>query len=48
MAHGHPMSRLGGWEGYEVMEDRIERRGEASWCLIRLEPVRGYGRCCSG
>jgi transposase len=42
------MSRLGGWEGYEVRDERIERRGEVSWCVIGLEPVRGHPRCCSG
>jgi transposase len=48
VAQHHPISRLGRWEGYEVSEDRIEQRGEASWCVIRLEPIRGYARCCSG
>lgn len=48
MAPGHPISRLGGWEGYEVRDDRIEYRRGKSWCVIRLEPVRGYQRCCSG
>ena len=48
MAHGHPMSRLGGWEGYVVREDWIERRAGRSCCVIRLEPLRGIARCCSG
>lgn len=48
MAQEHRISRLGGWEGYEVAEERIERRGERSWCVIRLQPRRGIERCCSG
>ena len=48
MAQGHPISRLGGWEGYEVMEDRIEVRNGISWCVIRLQPIAGWARCCSG
>jgi len=42
------MSRLGGWEGYVVREDWVERRDGQSWCVIRLEPIRGMARCCSG
>jgi len=42
------MSRLGGWEGYAVREDWTERRAGQSTCVIRLEPIRGYARCCSG
>lgn len=48
MAHEHPISRLGGWEGYEVVEDRCEIRGGRSWCVLRLEPIRAYRRVCSG
>lgn len=48
MAPGHAMSWLEGWEGYEVSEDRIELRGSKSWCVIRLEPLPGVRRCCSG
>lgn len=48
MAQGHPMSRLGGWEGYVVREDWVERRDGQSCCVIRLEPIRGMARCCSG
>ena len=48
MAHGHPMSRLGGLEGYVVREDWIERRAGRSCCVIRLEPLRGIARYCSG
>ena len=42
------MSRLGGWEGYVVREDGVERRDGQSCCVIRLEPIRGLARCCSG
>jgi len=42
------MSRLGGWEGYVVREDWIERRAGQSCCVIRLEPIRGWQRCCGG
>jgi len=48
VAQGHPMSRLGGWEGYVVREDWVERRDGQSCCVIRLEPIRGMARCCSG
>jgi transposase len=48
VAQAHRISRLGGWEGYVVTEDRQELRAGQSWWLIRLEPIRGYPRCCSG
>lgn len=48
MAQAHPISRLGGWEGYVVTEDRQELRAGQSWWLIRLEPIRGYPRRYSG
>lgn len=48
MAHSHPISQLGRWEGYEVREQRTELRQGGSWCVIVLSPRRGYGRCCSG
>ncbi len=48
MAPEHPISQLGAWEGYEVKDYRIEDRGERSWCVIGLEPIRGHLRCCSG
>jgi transposase len=47
VAQIHPISRLGCWEGYEVSQQRSERRAGRSWCVIRLEPIRGYRRCCS-
>jgi transposase len=48
VAQAHPISRLGGWEGYLVTEDWSEVRAGQSVCVIRLEPIRGYPRCCSG
>jgi transposase len=42
------MSRLGGWEGYVVREEWMERRDGQSCCVIRLVPLRGRPRCCSG
>lgn len=48
MALRESMSRLGGWEGYEVEEDWDEVRGQQRWCVIRLSPIRGWRRCCSG
>ena len=42
MAQEHPITRLGGWAGYEVVEDWQERRGGKSWCVLRLEAVAGY------
>jgi transposase len=48
VAQDHPMSQLGGWEGYVVEEDYIERRGTRSWCVIRLAPIGRRLRRCSG
>ena len=48
MAQVHPISRLGGWEGYVVTEDWTELRAGRSVCVIRLEPRHGQPRCCSG
>lgn len=42
------MSQLGSWEGYFVVEDQIEQRGGQSWCVIRLSPIIGRLRSCSG
>jgi hypothetical protein len=48
LAYGHPVSRLGRWEGYVVTEDWNEARAGQSVWVIRLETVRGQPRCCSG
>jgi transposase len=47
VAQVHPISRLGRWEGYEITEEWTEQRAGRSWCVIRLEPIRGHHRCCS-
>jgi len=47
VAQEHPITRLGGWAGYEVVEDWQERRGGKSWCVLRLEAVTGWLRQCS-
>ena len=47
MAQEHPITRLGGWAGYEVVEDWQERRDGQSWCVLRLQPVTGWLRQCS-
>jgi transposase len=41
------MARLGGWAGYDVVQDWQERRGEQSWCVLRLQAVQGWLRQCS-
>jgi transposase len=48
VAQDHLIDRLGRWEGYELVEDRTEVRGPHAWCVLRLRPVRGQGRVCSG
>lgn len=48
MAQEHLMDRLGRWEGYTVEEGWSEVRGPHRWCVIRLTPVSGGARCCSG
>jgi transposase len=42
------ISRLGGWEGYELEAGWEEQRGAERWCVVRLRPVAGMCRCCSG
>ena len=48
MAQDQCIARLGGWEGYAVEADEDEERGGQRWCVIRLRPVAGQRRCCSG
>lgn len=48
MAPGHPISRLGGWEGYEVDSCILEQRSGRSWCVVRLALQADRRRCCSG
>jgi len=42
------ISRLGGWEGYELEDGWEEYRGTERWCVVRLRPVAGVRRSCSG
>ena len=48
MAYQECIARLGGWEGYEIEHSWEEHRGEQRWCVIRLQPIVGARRCCSG
>ena len=48
MAQEQCICGLGGWEGYEVEEHWEEDRGGRRWCVIRLRPVAGAWRWCSG
>lgn len=48
MAYRECIARLGGWEGYEIEHSWEEHRGEQRWCVIRLRPIVGARRCCSG
>lgn len=47
MALEHPITQLGGWAGYDVVEDWQERRGGQPWCVLRLQAVPGWPRQCS-
>ena len=42
------IAQLGSWEGYEVESCWEEQRGEQRWCVVRLRPVPGRERECSG
>jgi hypothetical protein len=48
VTHGHPISRLGRSEGYDVTEDWSEVRAGQSVCVIRLEAIRSHLHCWSG
>ena len=48
MAADGIIARLGGWEGYEVVECIEQPRGPSRWCVIRLRAVAGTARRCSG
>ena len=48
MAPEHPISQLGGWEGYEVDTCVQEQRSGRSWCVIRLVSQAGRRHCCTG
>ena len=48
MADTECIARLGGLEGYEYVESWEEQRGKARWCVVRLRPIAGIARTCSG
>jgi len=48
MATANMIAQLGCWEGYEVESTWEEQRGEQRWCVVRLRPVVGLERECSG
>ena len=48
MAQVHPISELGGWEGYDVESCVIEVQGGVSWCIVHLAIQPDRPRCCSG
>lgn len=48
MAPEHPISRLGGWEGYDVESCEIELRRGISWCIVQLTVSLQARRWCSG
>ncbi|MBA4341286.1 MAG: ISL3 family transposase [Methylibium sp.] len=47
MAHDHLISRLGGWVGYDVVEDWHESRSGQSWWVLRLQSRPGRLHRCS-
>ena len=47
MAADDIISRLGGWEGYELEHGWEEQRGAERRCVVRLRPVAGVRRWCS-
>lgn len=48
MASQECIARLGDWVGYEYVESWEEQRGQARWCVIRLQASAGLTRSCSG
>jgi transposase len=48
VAPEHPISQLGGWEGYEVESCVLQRRSGRCWCVVRLKVTPDRRRCCSG
>lgn len=48
MAQAHPISRLGGWEGYDVESCTTEIQGGVSWCIVKLAVRLDGRRWCSG
>ena len=48
MALDQSISRLGGWEGYEVESCVTEVHGGRSWCIVQLGVQPGRQHWCSG
>ena len=48
MATADIIAQLGSWDGYEVESCWEEQRGGQRWCVVRLRPVPGRERECSG
>lgn len=48
MAPDQCISRLGGWEGYELESYALEQRRGQSWCVLKLRLQPSRLRCCSG
>lgn len=48
MAAAQCIERLGGWEGYRLVDSRDEERGGKRWCVLELAPRRRWRRRCSG
>jgi transposase len=48
MAAADIIAQLGSWDGYEVESCWEEQRGGQRWCVVRLRPVPGRERECSG
>ena len=48
MAQDQCISRLGGWEGYDVESCVTEMRRGVSWCFVRLSVQPGRERRCRG
>lgn len=48
MAAADIIAQLGSWDGYEVEGCWEEQRGAQRWCVVRLRPVLGRERECSG
>ena len=48
MAPMQSISRLGGWEGYQLVSlEEVERDGQR-WCVVWLAPIARGQRRCSG
>lgn len=48
MAAADIIAQLGSWDGYEIESCREEQRGGQRWFVVRLRPIPGRERECSG